>query len=163
MFIPRRSTTASSRKFAGGSRRTYPLPSGSSCIEEVTYEPSGRYAVNQPVADKAQGAGEGAATGAAAAEVVAPPPPTPHLNLNNKPPSRAAVSDADYRREVRIAGAPAAAEAAVARYSAGSSKLAELRRKYKAECAFGKDKCQYWEIHARGIEWPCREDQQPLP
>ena len=161
MFIPRRSTTASSRKFAGGSRRTYPLPSGSSCIEEVTYEPFGRYAVNQPVADKApQGAGEGAATGAAAAEVVAPPPPTPHLNPRLK---TKAVSDAEYRREVRIAGAPAVAEAAVARYSAGSSTLAELRRKYKAECAFGKDRCRYWELHDRGIEWPCTEENWSLP
>ena len=102
------------------------------------------------------------ATEAAAAEVVAPPPPIPHLNLKARL-SRGAVSDAEYRREVRIAGAPAAAEAAVARLSAGPSRLMELRRKYKAECAFGKDRCRYWELHARGIEWECTEENWSLP
>jgi len=154
MFIPRRNTTRPSQKFAGGLRRTYPLPTSSSCIEAVTYELYGRSAVNKPIAAEAGEVGEGAATGATAAEVVAPPPP-PHLNLKAR---LKAASDAEYRREVRIAGAPAAAEAAVARIAAGPSRLTELRRKYTAECAFGEGRCKYWEIHARGIEWGCAED-----
>jgi len=100
------------------------------------------------------------ATGAAVAVAAAPPPPPiPHLNLKAR--VKAAELE-EYRREVRIAGAPAAAEAAVARNAGGHSRAFEARRKCKAECAFGEARCIYWEIHARGIEWGCAEEK-PSP
>ena len=152
MFISRRSTTLQSQKYARGLRRTSLLLSGSSCIEEVTYGPFGRYAVEKPTRREEEAiapeVGERGETADSAATVVAAPPPIHHLNLLR-------MSDAEYRREVRIAGAPAAAEVAVVRNHGGHSKPWALRHKYMAECRFGPAGCRYWEIHARGIQWDC--------
>ena len=150
MFISRRSTTLQSQRYARGLRRTSRLLSDSLCIEEVTYEPFGRYAVEKPTRREeiAPEAGERGETADSAATVVAAPPPIHHLNLLR-------MSDAEYRREVRIAGAPAAAEVAVVRNHGEHSKLWALRHKYMAECRFGPTGCKYWEIHARGIQWDC--------
>ena len=155
MFIPRRSTTKTWRASAKGPPRTSPHRSSSSCIEEVTYALCGGSEVssssNQPVERGGEAEG-GAATEAA---VVAAPPP-PHLNLKSKANSKAKrAEEEDWRREVRIAGAPAVAEAAVVRNVAGPSSEALRRRRYKAECAFGEANCLYWKLHDYGIEWKC--------
>ena len=147
-----------------GLRRTSPLPSSSSCIEEVTYGLYGRCAVKtqrELEAPIGEDRGAGVATGAAVAVAAAPPPPpTPLLNLKARSKAKEL---AEHRREVRIAGAPAAAEAAVARNAGGHSKLFVARRKCKAGCLYGEAKCIYWEIHARGIEWGCAEEKESLP
>ena len=83
-------------------------------------------------------------------------PPPPHLNLKSKANSKAKrAEEEDWRREVRIAGAPAVAEAAVKRNVAGASEELLRRRRYKAECAFGEANCLYWNLHDYGIEWKC--------
>ena len=144
-----------------GLRRTSPLPSSSSCIEEVTYALCGGSEVSSKIKPVERGGEEGeeAATEppptAAEAAVVAAPPP-PHLNLRSKASKQAKRADEeDWRREVRIAGAPLAAEVAVLGVVAADSRVTRLRRRYKAECAYGEAGCRYWEIHDRGIEWQC--------
>ena len=97
---------------------------------------------------------EGAATEEPAAAVVAPPPP-PHLNLKSRAKELKRAEEEEHRREVRIAGAAPVAEAAVARHVAGDSRVTRLRKRYRAECAYGEAGCRYWEIHNRGIEWQC--------
>ena len=162
MFIPRRSTTKTWRASAKGSPRTSPHRSSSSCTEEVTYKLCGGFEVNKETTPTTTRGGEaegGAATEplptAAEAAVVAAPPP-PHLNLQSRAKERAKRADEEeWRREVRIAGAPAAAEVAVLGVVAADSRVTRLRRRYKAECAFGEAGCRYWEIHDRGIEWQC--------
>ena len=156
MFIPRRSTTAISRNFAKGRRRTSPLPSAFLCTEEATYTPFGRFAVKtkEPELERAVEDREGAATEEPAAAVVAPPPP-PLLDLRVKQQRNRREEEAEFRREVRYAGARPVAEAAVARVHGGPSRLTYLRRRYKAECAFGEGECLYWEMHDRGIAWKC--------
>ena len=157
MFIPRRSTTKTWRASAKGSPRTSPHRSSSSCTEEVTYALCGGSEVSSKIkpVERGEEAGEGAATEEPAAAVVAPPPP-PHLNLRSKASKQAKRADEeDWRREVRIAGAPLAAEVAVLGVVAADSRVTRLRRRYKAECAYGEAGCRYWEIHDRGIEWQC--------
>ena len=130
----------------------------SSCTEEVTYERFGGSAVNnnnnKPEEERGGEEGEGAATEEPAAEVVAPPPP-PHLNLQSRAKQLKRAEEEEHRREVRIAGAALVAEAAVARHVAGDSRVTRLRKRYRAECAYGEAGCRYWEIHNRGIEWQC--------
>jgi len=159
MFIPRRSTTKTWRASAKGSLRTSPHRSSSLCIKEVTYAPYGGSEVKTNKPDQRGGEeGEGAATEplptAAEAAVVAAPPP-PHLNLKSKAKQAKRAEEEEYRREVRIAGAPAVAEAAVLGVVAADSRVTRLRRRYKAECSYGEEGCRYWEIHDRGIEWQC--------
>jgi len=157
MFIPRRSTTKTWRASAKGSLRTSPHRSSSLCIKEVTYAPCGGSEVktnNNKPDERGGEEGEGAATEEPAAAVVAPPPP-PHLNLKSKAKQAKRAEEEEYQREVRIAGAPLVAEAAVVGVVAGDTRVTRLRRRYKAECSFGEEGCRYWEIHDRGIEWQC--------